>query len=275
MNPELEFDDATKERLTDIKYLRSKLKRKVPFVLAIIVIHRILVFIDPHQDFNPTFTMVFDLLVGITAVLALTYLLFDHVMKEIDLERPLSHRLYKLFHGVLDYIVIIPYLVFVVTVMNMFVFSFSPISGTSMAPSYADDEAVIFSHLANDYERYDVIILYEESLTDPYLIKRVIGLPGETVEIKLGRVYIDGILLAEPYIDDAVVETTCVQTNGSSCTFVVGEDEYFVLGDNRDGQALPSERSGYSVDSRTFGMVEKQNIFGKVIFQFRDFNVLN
>ncbi len=275
MNPQLQFDQETQEQLQHIHTIRRKLMVKVPLVLVIILIHRILVYIDPHQDFNPTYTLVFDLLLALTVLIAVTYLVYDYAIKETDLEKAIPYRMYKLFHTVLDYIVLIPYLVFVITILNMFFVSFSPISGASMAPSFSDDEAVVFSHITQEYDRGDVVILYEDSLSDPYLIKRVIGLPGEVVTIKLGRVYIDDVLLDEPYIDEDIVETTCLQPGQASCSFTVEEGTYFVLGDNRDGHALVSQTTGYSIDSRTFGVVEQENIFGKVIFQFKDYNVLN
>ncbi|MEC9485114.1 MAG: signal peptidase I [Candidatus Izemoplasma sp.] len=274
MNAQIEYDDQIKIQLTHIASIQRELMLKVPAVLLIILVHRILLMIDPYQDFNPTHTLVFDVLLAVTVFVSVTYLLYDHTIKENDLEKAVPYRIYKVFHTTLDYMVIIPYLVFSITVLNMFVFSFSPISGSSMAPSFSDDEAVIFSHLSNEYERGDVVILYEDTLDDPYLIKRIIGLPGETVTIKEGRVYINDTLLEEPYIDETEVVTSCLQPQQNECRFTVEENTYFVLGDNRNGHALQS-LTGYSIDSRTFGVVDEANIYGKVIFQFKDYNLLN
>ena len=236
--------------------------------------HELLRFIDPYRDFNPTRSTIFEIILLVTVFISIAYLIFNRTTNPTEYEKVFVGRLYKLWYTSLDYLIIIPTLVLIVTVANMFFFSFSPISGTSMAPSYSDDEAVIFSHMYDDLERGDVVIVNEDSLVDPYLIKRVVGLPGETVTIQDNRVYINDVLLEEDYIDETLVDTYCV--NGeSTCTYTLGTSEYFVLGDNRDGHALPNQPAGYSIDSRTFGPVSFDNIFGRVIFQFKDYNILN
>ena len=160
----------------------------------------------------------------------------------------------------------------------MFFVSLSPITGTSMMPNFDDEDAVLFSHMSSEYERYDVIIVHQNSESAPYLIKRIVGLPGETVSIDNNRMFINDVLLIEEYIDSSVVKTYCTnQTIGTyiddnHCTFIVGANEYFVLGDNRDGGA--ASNSGTSIDSRYFGPVNTDSIYGKVIFKFKDYNLI-
>ena len=78
------------------------------------------------------------------------------------------------------------------------------------------------------------------------LIKRVIGLPGETITISTDQVHIDGVALAEPYLDEDVVMP-------DAGPFTVGEDEVFVMGDNRE----------FSFDSRRFGNIEYDHLVGR------------
>jgi signal peptidase I len=103
-------------------------------------------------------------------------------------------------------------------------------------------------------ERGQVVVFYPdaERRQDP-LIKRAIGLPGETVEVHDGGVFVDGQRLDEPYVHS--LETVCY----SPCGPVrLGPDEYFMLGDNR-----PNSR-----DSRSFGPVHLDQIIGRVVLRY-------
>ncbi|HHU08379.1 MAG TPA: signal peptidase I, partial [Clostridiaceae bacterium] len=88
---------------------------------------------------------------------------------------------------------------------------------------------------------------------------RVIGLPGERIEIKDGHVYINGLLLSEEYLAPGV--TTSVFT-AIFQDVLLGADEYYVLGDNRP----------YSQDSRFFGPVNKKDITGEILIRFYPFS---
>lgn len=89
------------------------------------------------------------------------------------------------------------------------------------------------------------------------MIKRVIGLPGETVELIEGKYYIDGELLEEDYLDEGTITEPKIGTH-----WELGEDEYFVSGDNR----------GNSSDSRNYGPLHKDEIKGKAIFRLFPFD---
>lgn len=98
-------------------------------------------------------------------------------------------------------------------------------------------------------ERGDIVVFNPPTVSDKPFIKRVIGLPGETVSIENGFVYIDGVQLDEPYIDGGITEC-----NRSRCDpIVVPEGSVYVMGDNRRN----------SSDSRIFGTVEVEDIIGK------------
>lgn len=103
-------------------------------------------------------------------------------------------------------------------------------------------------YLLGPPSRGDVIVLKDpRAAAEKDLVKRIIGLPGDTVEIANGRVYINGRLLDEPYIQAA--------WTGSKPKVVVTEGEYYVLGDNREN----------SSDSRFFGLVPEGLIEGRVV----------
>jgi len=121
------------------------------------------------------------------------------------------------------------------------------VEGSSMEPNFQTGEWIIVSrlpYLLGAPQRGDVVVLdFEEPQED--LIKRVIGLPGETVEIRDGLVYINGQPLEEPYIN--------ARPRYTEEPITLGADEYFVLGDNRNN----------SRDSHSFGAVTSDHLMGR------------
>lgn len=104
------------------------------------------------------------------------------------------------------------------------------------------------------YTRGQVVVLYPDSTHEGIpLIKRVIGLPGDTLTLANDQVVVNGLALAEPYVHGA--PTMCAQVCG---TVTLGPGQYFVLGDNRT----------QSYDSRYFGPVNEQDILGHVILRY-------
>ncbi len=144
-----------------------------------------------------------------------------------------------------------------------FVAQKTKVDGPSMMPTLYDKDQLIvdkISYRFTDPKRFDVIVfpyLYEE---DTYYIKRVIGLPGETVQIDFdGNIYINGQLLEENYGAD-VIKNPGIAAD----PIVLGEEEYFVLGDNRNN----------SKDSRSemVGKIKKDDIIGRAIFRIWPFS---
>lgn len=115
------------------------------------------------------------------------------------------------------------------------------VRGDSMYPALSDGDSLIvdkISYRFSDPRRFDVIVFPFQYQEDTFYIKRVIGLPGETVQIHDGVIYINGKVLKESYGQEEIRNPGL-----ASGTVTLGENEYFVLGDNRNNSADSREPS--------------------------------
>ena len=142
---------------------------------------------------------------------------------------------------------LIPYIIIIVVVVFIRTFIITPVkvNGTSMYPTLEGNEIMLLNKLGV-IDRFDIVVLKLDG-DQNNLIKRIIGLPGETVEIKNNEIYINDELLDDPY-------GVGVTYNIDPVT--LGEDEYFILGDNRI----------VSLDSRIFGKIDRSEIKGTTNF---------
>lgn len=151
-------------------------------------------------------------------------------------------------------------------------FLFQPfyVRGASMEPNFFDHEYLIIDEISygirvpftdvvfpfGNPTRGDIVVFHYPRDPRQFFIKRIIGLPGETVMTAKGHVTIfnraspDGRLLTEPYL-------TALPEGGAEATTTLGTDEYFVMGDNRNA----------SLDSRAFGPVKRSLIVGRTLFR--------
>lgn len=132
------------------------------------------------------------------------------------------------------------------------------IKGDSMNSVLKDQERIIISRLGlktGAINRFDIVVLYKPNEPGKSIIKRVIGLPGEIIEIKDGEVYIDYKKLEQPFLAD---KDHPHSNNNNMNALLIPQDHYFVMGDNRE----------LSQDSRNFGPVPAKYIFGKTIFRY-------
>ncbi len=142
------------------------------------------------------------------------------------------------------------------------------VNGASMDPTFSTGQFLIVDRLTYRFEeprRGDVIIFEYPVNPKVYYIKRIIGLPGETIEIKDGRVFVKSaasstvpVELDEPYVEPIHYSRENLKT-------ILGPTEYFVMGDNR----------AESADSRLWGSLERDRIIGRPIVRLMPLNVLS
>lgn len=153
--------------------------------------------------------------------------------------------------------------VVVILFFMIYIVSVTQVVGNSMYSTLKDGDVLIlnkFKYRFFDIKRGDIISL--ENDDTKYLIKRVIGLPGDSISIKDNTLYINGEVYIENYLEEGLVYD---DFELSSLGYqVIPDDMYFVLGDNRAD----------SVDSREIGLVSKDDIIGKISFRIWPLNKL-
>jgi signal peptidase I len=139
----------------------------------------------------------------------------------------------------------------------LFVYQPVKVEGTSMMPSLVDQERIFINKFVYrfglaDIGRGDTVVFWFPQDTSKSYIKRVIGVPGDTVEVRNGTVYLNGKALEEPYVPEEFRDHVSMPARA------VEPDHYFVLGDHRSS----------SNDSRTWWTVPRNFIYGKAVFVY-------
>lgn len=170
---------------------------------------------------------------------------------------------------VIEWVAVVVIALLAAMLIRSFVVQQFEVSGTSMVPTLHDGDRVLVNKLSyrmHDPRRGDVVVLKTlEGANERDLIKRVIALPGETIEYRDCRLYIDGRLLEEPYLDPTVV--TPLSCGGSVLPTVIEPRRVFVMGDNRGG----------SKDSRVLGQIAFDDLLGRafvVLWPIKDWKSL-
>jgi signal peptidase I len=122
------------------------------------------------------------------------------------------------------------------------------VTGSSMAPTYEPGACLLSAAVSGPLERGDVVVI-DDGFAD-YAVKRIVGLPGETVQFWRGQVFIDRQAISEPYVPTNIY-TYARPRRG---TYILGQTQFFVMGDNRLK----------SVDSRTYGPIQRKQIKRRV-----------
>jgi signal peptidase I len=168
----------------------------------------------------------------------------------------LTNGFVKLIRGNIGFIIT------VIAIILIRIFAFSPlyVDGISMNPTFEDGDFIILNKLDSSYERFDVVVV-DEDYAGKGLIKRVIGVGGDTVMCKNNQVFVNGDLLSQDFLSDGAYTNDFAEV-------IVPDGYYFVLGDNRQN----------SLDSRDYGVIESAYIDGKVniiLYPFDRFGIID
>jgi signal peptidase I len=147
--------------------------------------------------------------------------------------------------------------VLIAAVVILFLYQPVRVEGTSMMPGLIDQERIFINKFAyrfgiSDIRRGDTVVFWYPGDPSKSFIKRIIGVPGDRVQVTEGRVSVNGVVLNEPYVPDMYRDQL------STPPRVVPADEYYVLGDHRSS----------SNDSRMWGTVPRHYIYGKASFVY-------
>lgn len=163
---------------------------------------------------------------------------------------------------ILSMVVYIAFVLLLTFLVVRYVGQRTQVDGSSMEATLSDKDQLIvdkISYRFKDPERFDIIVFPFQYKENTYYIKRIIGLPGETVQILDGEIYINGEVLEEDYGKE-----TMVSSGRAVNEIQLGEDEYFVLGDNRN----------HSEDSRyeEVGNIKRSDIIGRAFIRIWPFS---
>jgi signal peptidase I len=150
--------------------------------------------------------------------------------------------------------------VLIAIVMIVFIYQPVKVEGTSMMPTLVNEERIFINKFTYKFglgsiERGDTVVFWYPKDTTKSYIKRVIGIPGDRIRVDNGQVYVNGQALAEDYVPKDFRDPTSWQDGQEQ---LVPPDKYFVLGDHRN----------QSSDSRMWGYVPRENIYGKAVFVY-------
>ncbi len=154
---------------------------------------------------------------------------------------------------------LIPYLVIilVVALLRMYIITPIMVQGESMVPTLSGGEVMLLKKYDTNYKRFDIVVV-NSSVEGNNLIKRVIGLPGETIKCKDDKLFVN---------DEEINDLYAKGSTGIIKEVTLKDDEYFLMGDNRS----------VSLDSRILGIIKKEEIEGTtslVLFPFNKIGVV-
>ncbi len=177
-----------------------------------------------------------------------------------------------------DFLKIVIIALVIIVPIRYFVFQPFIVSGSSMEPNFQNGQYLIIDELTYNFkqpQRGQVVVMHYPRNPKEFFIKRIVGLPGEKIQIDNGKVTIyndehpQGVIISEPYLPNQGLtfpqDTSVV---GGNKILTLGSDEYFMLGDNRLA----------SSDSRTWGVLARKYMVGRVwlrVLPISEFGVFN
>ena len=260
-----EIQDEFEETSAVIDYTEStnKYKKKLIRKTSVVFLSTVIILITRFLKYAP-----FDIIISSTLFLGLLLvsvllgiaILIYLVSTKNLVETEKINKNYQKLHSTFDLVSVVPLFMAFISIINSFIVSPATVVGQSMEPTFYEGEDLVMMHITKNYHRFDVIVLKTNG--GEYYLKRIIGLPGETVKIDHSVVYINGSAIDEPFIDEDNVYTYCNSSHVTVCEFNVPEGSYFVMGDNRE----------HSLDSRfdELGFVTEEQLYGTVVFKFNN-----
>lgn len=166
--------------------------------------------------------------------------------------------------GILD--ALQPVVLAFAVIMMVYLFAFQPhkVDGSSMYPNFKNGDYILtekISYHNKDPKRGDVVVFHAPPPNNADFIKRVIGLPGETIMVQNGKVFINGRQLPEQYLDSSIV-TSEKSFLREGISYTIPPDYFMMFGDNRS----------FSSDSREFGPISKRAIVGRAALRYWPFS---
>jgi signal peptidase I len=175
-------------------------------------------------------------------------------------DEPLRHSGGPSLLSALSWVRDLAFSILIAVVLIVFIYQPVKVEGTSMQPGLDDNERIFinkFTYKLNlgDVRRGDTVVFWYPKDTTKSYIKRVVGLPGDRIRIDRGQVFVNGAPLNEEYVAERYRD---MSTWADGQEVPVPRNEYFVLGDHRNS----------SSDSRAWGFVPRENIYGKAVFVY-------
>ncbi len=203
------------------------------------------------------------------------------VIDDIKENRKAAKKKRSIRGVIIEIVIYLLIIVFCIHVVPTYMVQRTVVSGESMEDTLHNGESLLVNKMAyrfHDPERYDIIVFYPKGRdVDEYYVKRIYGLPGETIYIKDNSIYINGEKIDDPYAKDAMDDSE-IELGTEDNPYTLGDDEYYVLGDHRS-VSLDSrfKQTGEHGDDAP-GAVKRENIAGKVfirIWPLSEFGTFN
>lgn len=200
---------------------------------------------------------------------------FDEILKKKEMiankKRIKKNKAIKSVSNIIDIITFLRDILiclFIAVIVATFLIKPIKVNGSSMVPTLENNDlgfSNIIGYTLNGVNRFDIVVVYSDELNE-FIVKRVIGMPNETIAYEENTLYINNVPMEETFFDEEYRSETMMLLNEyftrDFSEVTLGADEYFVMGDNRP----------YSTDSRTLGKINKSDIKSKGIFVLFPFN---